>query len=402
MHRHILRAFGALAIALTFVPALGSPAQALTMTPDTTWMTNGTVFATAISGNTLFIGGRFTQVQEKYTASKGASFAASGLAAFDVTTGVAINTFSPDVTNSVGTAEVRSLAVSPDGATLYLGGTFDAVDGNARLNFAAVNTASGAVDATFDAAVGTTTSCVCALLASSTEVYLGGDFGTVDGTKRNKLAAIDTNGTLDSAWKPNANRRVRALAFAPDGSIFVGGLFDTLDGASRQSVGRVYADTGNLHPWAIPSGTIAGPQNAWDFAVTPTRLFVGFGKTPNYAAAFRLDNGDTGTQLWRFNTVGNVQTVALSPDGTQLFIGGHFGTARLQQSVCNNQPLHGLALLSAATGAVVCTWIPGLAPFGHNYQGTWSISVTNAYVWIGGGFTSVSGVGQRNVARFTI
>ena len=95
-------------------------------------------------------------------------------------------------------------------------------------------------------------------------------------------------------------------------------------------------------------------------------------------------------------------TVALSPDGTQLFIGGHFGTARLQQSVCNNQPLHGLALLSAATGAVVCTWIPGLAPFGHNYQGTWSISVTNAYVWIGGGFTSVSGVGQRNVARFTI
>ena len=53
MHRHILRAFGALAIALTFVPALGSPAQALTMTPDTTWMTNGTVFATAISGNTV-------------------------------------------------------------------------------------------------------------------------------------------------------------------------------------------------------------------------------------------------------------------------------------------------------------------------------------------------------------
>jgi hypothetical protein len=70
--------------------------------------------------------------------------------------------------------------------------------------------------------------------------------------------------------------------------------------------------------------------------------------------------------------------------------------------VCNGQYLHGLALLSATTGAIVCTWIPALAPFGHNYQGAWSLSVTNSYLWVGGGFTSVSGVGQRNVARFTI
>ena len=73
---------------------------------------------------------------------------------------------------------------------------------------------------------------------------------------------------------------------------------------------------------------IAPPQTAWAVLPVGNRLYAGFGKGPNYAASFRLDNGTIGSQVWRFSTVGNDESLAMSPDGTRLFIGGHFGTGR--------------------------------------------------------------------------
>ena len=51
----VLAAVGAIA-------ATASPAFALSATADTTWMTNGKVFALAQSGNTLYVGGKFAQL----------------------------------------------------------------------------------------------------------------------------------------------------------------------------------------------------------------------------------------------------------------------------------------------------------------------------------------------------
>lgn len=400
--RHALRSLVALALVVGPSVAVQSPARALTHIPDSTWMAIGKVYATAIAGNTLFIGGTIKKMRERPPGSGGPSYPVVNLAAINLKTGVGISSFTPEVTNTDGKAEVRSLAVSPDGSTLYVGGTFDAIDGVPRMNLGAVSTSTGAVVSKIDAQVGPSTKCVCTLLASASRLYLGGNFKAVDGAVRRKLAAIGTNGTLDADWKPRANRRVRALTFAADGTIFIGGGFEKIDGVARQSVARVSADTGALHPWSIPAGVIAPPQNAWSLVATPTRLYGGFGAGPNYAAAFRLDNGNTGTQLWRFNTVGNVQTVALSPSGSKLFIGGHFGTARLQQTVCGDMPLKGLALLSATTGAINCAWVPTLSPSGRNYNGAWSYSVTPTHVWVGGVFRTVAGVEQRSIARFTL
>ena len=47
----VLAAVGAIA-------ATATPAFALSATADTTWMTNGKVFALAQSGNTLYVGGK--------------------------------------------------------------------------------------------------------------------------------------------------------------------------------------------------------------------------------------------------------------------------------------------------------------------------------------------------------
>ncbi|MEO8293844.1 MAG: hypothetical protein ABI635_12000, partial [Actinomycetota bacterium] len=95
--------------AILFLAAV--PASALSTSADVgPWMANGRVYASVLAGNTLYIGGTFTKVQA--LANGGDSYAANNLAAIDVTTGVGISSFTPDVTNSLDITTVRSLAIS--------------------------------------------------------------------------------------------------------------------------------------------------------------------------------------------------------------------------------------------------------------------------------------------------
>ena len=386
--------------------------------PDSgTWNAAGTVFVTALSedGGTLYIGGKFTRVRENPPGIPGDSVKVSNVAAIDVSTGVALKTWTPQVTGTDGNpAIVRSLAVK-DGK-VYIGGNFAAVGGEPRQNLAAVDATDGSVDPSFAPNVSKTTKkpWVYALLAddSTDKLYAGGLFNRVDGKARANLAAFDTGtGALDNAWRPKANNKVRDLKYASDAqTIFMAGRFTNItgsDGAAgrRESVARLQTDTGNLHPWKVRDGVIGAPQDGWDLTVTPTMVYGGFGAGPNFAAAFRLSPDPLldGTQAWRFGTVGNVQTVALAPDNSRLFLGGHFGTNRLEQSICGGtQRLSGLVSVNPLTGQPFCDWVPYLEPSLDNGYGGWDMSVTDAYLWVGGGFTHVSGIDQRNIARFTL
>ena len=118
-------------------------------------------------------------------------------------------------------------------------------------------------------------------------------------------------------------------------------------------------------------------------------------------AAFQLDNGDTGTQVWRVKTVGNDESLALSPDGTNLFVGGHFGTAVKQQVLCGGQNVRGAMELDAATGVMNCAWLPQVTPEGHNFTGVWAMLSTPTQLWIGGKIDAINGVTQKGFARFT-
>jgi hypothetical protein len=387
------------------VATTASPAQAVASTIDPMWMTNGTLYSQTQVGNTMYVGGKkVTVVRSTPNGTPGPRFSVGNLAAFDVTTGQGISTFHPMVTHATDVAKVH--AVASDGSYLYIGGHFDAVDGTAVQNLARIDLSTGTVDSSWTPNV-TPTGNVYAILVSGdgSRIYFGGTFGQVDGKSRKKLAAVNADGTLVDAWNPSANRPVRALTFSADAgaaTVFIGGEFSTIDGQPRQSVARVDATTGDLDPWAVPSGTIAYPQIGWSLVATETRLYGGFGHGPNYAMAFRLDNGTSGTMLWRRDTVGNVEKVVLGPDGW-LYAGGHFGTGRLQQRCNNNSSnpyLRGLMRLDVQTGVPDCTWVPQLAPYGNNFNGAWDLDFTSTHLWVAGGFTSVNGVPAQNIARF--
>jgi hypothetical protein len=392
--------------------AVAPSALAVNRVPDNTWNVIGTVFATARSenGKTLYIGGRFNEVRSP---SGGASVRATNVAAIDVATGAAKPGWRPRVTGN--RAIVHSLAVK-DGK-VFIGGNFSAVNGQPRQNLAAVSAANGSVTS-FAPRISKTTKTpyVYALLASDSELYAGGLFNRVEGQRGfANLAAFDLRtGKLDGGWTPRTNNKVRDLEFGRNqASIFVAGRFTHVDGsdgtqADRQSVARFRTDTGNLHPWAIPRGTIDAPQQGWDLTVTRSTLYGGFGSSTNFVAAFHLDTGNKGGQIWRFATVGNVQTIALSPNHRRLFFGGHFGTNRREQKVCRGRYprgryLSGLASVNSANGRLYCGWIPQLRPSFRNGNGARSMTTTGGNrLWVGGGFDQVNRTDQRNLARFRL
>src|SRR5918993_320476 len=332
---------GRLVLALAMMAALmtiqaifgASPALALTERPGNTYMTNGKVYATVLSkdGKTLYIGGNCGEVSEQTGAS---TFAVSNVAAINVKTGAPIRTWRPEV--SGGGAVVRSLAVK--NGRVYIGGNFTAVEGKQRKNLAAVGANTAETNLLpFDPQVGGDTSYVYALETDGSKLYAGGGFSKVNGQGHRNLAAFSLKtGALVSKWKPatgeasdctspKCSPKVRALELGPGGnSIFVGGPFSKITGSNgkssrRQSVARVYTDTGNVHPWRIPEGRIASPQTAWDLTAAGGRLYGGFGAKRNFVAAFHIDKGNSGKQIWRVPTVGDVQSLALAPDGSRLF-----------------------------------------------------------------------------------
>src|ERR1035438_3143024 len=109
--------------------------QNLSAVVSPSWQTNSTVWAIASANGVVYVGGEFTSVRPPGVALGGAGqVAQSYLAAFNASTGALITTFTPTFTLtgtcSAGTpCGVDALAVSPDGNTLYVGGSFNHVDG---------------------------------------------------------------------------------------------------------------------------------------------------------------------------------------------------------------------------------------------------------------------------------
>ena len=72
------------------------------------------------------------------------------------------------------------------------------------------------------------------LLLDGSTLYAAGDFGTLDGTARSSVAAVDaTTGALVGGFDPNADGLVVRL-LKSGSSVFAAGEFQTIGGLSRR------------------------------------------------------------------------------------------------------------------------------------------------------------------------
>lgn len=337
--------------------------------PEASAVTNGRVEAIARVGGTIFLGGSFTTV----TRRDGSTVNRSRLAAIDAATG------DPTSWNPKADATVRALVASADGNTIYAGGDFKTVAGQARKRLVALNRSTGQPTAWAPSA----SASVRALAVKGSRIYAGGTFSTVSGVSRPRLAAIDAgSGTVVSEFKPNPDAGVRALAVDPVGNrLYVAGSFGRIGGSSRQYLAAVSSTKGTASSWK--------PQPGWivltlTVSADGSRVFAGGDSTGGHVAAWAAD----GTAKWHVVLDGDVNSIALGTGGATLYAGGHFH----HSGAIGREKL---AAYSTASGQL-SSWNPGA----DSVYGVYSVSVAGDRLAVGGDFTRIGGAARTGYAQF--
>lgn len=273
--RRIAATVAAFAMTVSGFIGLGSDADALSpgvsfgSVNQPTWQTNGVVYGMAAAQGKVFAGGSFTQLRPPAGGS-GTAQTRVGLAVLDAATGAPA---SCQFTLSGGAARVRAIVASPDESTIYIAGDFTTVNGASRPRVAALDVASCSVKTAFNA--GAISAEVFGLDVYANTLYLAGGFSTVRGATRQYFAAVNattgalTDWTADGQSYSGAvvSKRGRAVQVSPDGQkVVLGGYFYYINGQFSHSIAIISsADSSSPGGQLIktyPQGFIPGNPNA--------------------------------------------------------------------------------------------------------------------------------------------
>jgi hypothetical protein len=224
--------------------------------------TDKTIYALGYSNGVLYLGGTFTTTRPAGAAAGTQTTAQPRLAAVNTTTNKVISSWTPQVSGGA----IFAMAVSPDGKRLYVGGTFNHIDGKFHNRIAGFDITDPKAPVLLPAKKfnPTPNKKIVALAATNTTVYAGGYLTSAGGAARTDVAAFSADGGATLPWKPvlagvsapsYPNPFVTSLAVTPDGSrVAIGGLFDKVNGVSQHGLAMVDATTGASVPgYQIPS-----------------------------------------------------------------------------------------------------------------------------------------------------
>jgi hypothetical protein len=224
---------------------------------------------------------------------------------------------------------------------------------------------------------------VYAMTALNGVLYIGGDFTTVGGSGRNRLAAINMATGQLMSWNPNSDDIVRSMTSLGN-IVYAGGEFSNVSGTSRGGMAAIYADSGALSPWlADTDGSVLA------LAVSPTanKIFMG----GNFTSVNSIGRNDLAsvdistavvTSTFNPSPDSDINDIALS--GNFIYLAGDFGSVA-------SALRHRFAKLSISTGAIT-SWDPNA-----NNTGL-SVAVDGSNLYLGGAFTTIGGISRTRVA----
>lgn len=225
------------------------------------------------------------------------------------------------------------------------------------------------------------------------KILIGGSFNSVSpnggaAVTRNGIARFNSDGTLDTAFNPNADSTVFSIALQSDGKILIAGTFFNVGGQSRRYLARLDPTTG------APDAFNPIIENSLrTIAVQPNgKILIG--------GSFNDINGVSRQGVARLNTDGTLDTsfaadtaatvriIVLQPDG-KILVGGDFTTI-------SGQPRNRIARLDSSNGA-----IDSFDPNADNSVRTIALQA-DGKILVGGEFTNIGGQTRNNIARLNV
>jgi len=338
MRRRLLAATALTCAALLgATPAAADPAQSAVVSANpvdfTPHVLDGTVWALAVVGDTVVVGGSFTRVQDS---ARKTTYARKNIFAYGLRDG-AVRSFAPAVDAAV-------YALAPGASnTVYLGGGFKTVNGAAQRGLARVAIGDGARITGF--AAKTNWGDVRVLNTRGAKLYAGGTFSAINGVTRVGLARVDAGtGAVDHGFDakisaPGLSRpRVEHFDISPDGSrlIAVGALLKVGTAARTQiAMFDITGAAATLTSWytdAYQPACLEGfdtylrqvkfsPDGRW-FVVAATGRVSSPTKLCDSAARFEATGGGRHNPTWVQRTGGD-SLYAVAVTGSAVYVGGH-------------------------------------------------------------------------------
>jgi hypothetical protein len=261
---------------------------------------------------------------------------------------------------------------------VYAGGDFKSIGGEPRNRLAALNALTGF--ATPWNPTATINGSLSTIAVSGSNVYIGGTFTMIGNSARNRLAALNvTTGAL-TAWNPNANGDVHALII-DNTTVYVGGKFTAIGGQTRNLLAALDINTGQAKSW----NPNVGGSGVYTILANGATAYAGgdFYKVGDYSRpALAAINVNTGlVTAWNPNLNPSSIVYAMALDGSTLYVGGEFNTVK-------GQTRNRLAAVDLTT-ANPTAWNPDA----NGTVRTLALSGVNVYT--GGDFTSL-GAQTRN------
>lgn len=340
--------------------------------PGTMPTPNGWVRTIAVANGRVYFGGNFLQV---------AGSPRGGAAALDEST-LQLLSWDPKASNV--------LAIAPYSSSVYLGGAFTFVNGSSRDYLALVDADTGNLQTWAPSA----DSWVHSLVVTSTRIFAGGRFSKINGVRRYGAASVSFQGSLDS-WDPSTAGDVNALVVsAGAGTVALGGSFGLANVRERANLAEVQLTTGTITAWAPEAnGRVRalafGSQNADTVLVGGDFTRIG---TFNRGGVAELSRS-SGSLLGFAPTIqGTVSALAVGNE--KIYVGGAFG-------LVDTYTRYNLAAFSRSSGELDTGYVPvidgpvlALLPSGSSLFAAGSFSKVGGKVQ--SGLTKLSAAGEAD------
>ena len=186
------------------------------------------------------------------------------------------------------------------------------------------------------------------------KVIVGGQFTSINGTTRNRIARLNTDGSLDTSFAPGVgpNNEVFAVAVQNDGKVLIGGSFSTVAGQPNTSGLARLNENGTLDTSFNLNIGASLPVHSI-LIQTDGKIVVG--------GEFTQFNGVNVNRIVRLNADGSLDTSfdpgtgangtvrSLALDGSDILLGGDFSGASFGASITNKSLSGGTAVLTATS-----------------------------------------------------
>lgn len=345
---------------------------------------DGTVLALAEQADgKILIGGRFTTVNgepHNYIARLNAD-----------------GSIDPAFLGPGASYDVTALAVQGDGKIL-VGGQFSTINGSARPRIARLNS-NGNVDSTFNTGSGPDSSVYAVAIQRDGKILVGGDFTSVNAAARNRIARLNADGSLDTAFSPGTgfDAGVNSLAVQPDGQVLAAGAFTSFNATSCGRIVRLKSSGALDSSFTLGAG--AGADNTVNSVVIQPdgQILI--------AGAFTAVNGFTRGRIARLNVDGSndtsfdpgtganaaISALAIQADGKSIVAVGEFTSM--------NSALHNRNHIARMNACGVLD-SDFLASSFLSQESIDSIAIEpDGKIIVGGNFTSLQGITLNHIAR---